>query len=778
MAADLDINTMQLFKVSARAAIVLGALVLLAACGGGGGGGGSGSGSSAPTPAPTPPPAPPAPVPTFKLGGSIYSLGNAKGLTLVNGSETLVIPANAYDFTFATEIAQNSSYNVQVGSQPAGLRCTVYKGSGTATSGGMESVWVDCLLPLGAKPYTVSTFAGDDGQTQVDGIGAAARFAAPNAIAKDSQGNFYVSDTGNNSIRRVTPWGAVSTWARIDSRPTGLALDTSDNLYIADTPNHRILKIAPNGVVNTLAGSSSGEMGYVDGAASAARFSYPDGLAADAAGNVYVFDGWGDSLSTSNPRIRKISPSGVVSTLAGGGGGQGFVDGTGAAARFSSAGQLAVDGAGNVYVADTVNKAIRKVTPSGLVSTVIGGPIPPGTERGAGSATQFGSVEALALDSAGNIYVADRVNHSVRKITPAGVMSTVAGAGPYGSGGLYGFVDGTGTAVRFSSPTGIVVDAAGNLQVVDAGNRAIRTVTQAGAVTTLAGQGPTSGQIDGIGTAARFSKPTDISADGAGNVYVVDRNHSGAVVGYPIRKITPSGVVTTLADTDNLWQGVAADNAGNLYLLTSGGGVLRVSANGVRTDFPQLGIVRGLAVDPVGTLYITSRSSVIKMAPSGFVTTLAGDETSGFVDGMGPAARFNWPAGLAVDPAGNVYVADLGNHAIRKISPQGQVTTLASGGFAAPSAITVDSTGTVYFIASVQSYYIRPITYYWGGAVFRIDGRSGALTRIAGGGSGHADGPGATSTFDYPTGIAVDGAGNVYVADSQNRSVRKITVTK
>jgi sugar lactone lactonase YvrE len=762
---------MQVFKFSTRAAIVLGTLALLAACGGGGG--------STPAPTPTPPPPPPAPVPTFKLGGSIYSLGNAKGLTLVNGSETLVIPANAYDFTFATQVAQNSSYNVQIGSQPAGLRCTVYKGSGTVTSGAMESVRVDCLLPLDATPYTVSTFAGDDGQTLVDGIGAAARFAAPYAIAKDSQGNFYVSDTGNNSIRRVTPWGAVSTLARVDSRPTGLALDTSDNLYVADALKHRILKIAPNGVVNTLAGSSSGESGYVDGAASAARFSYPSGLAADAAGNVYVFDGWGESLSASNPRIRKISPSGVVSTLAGGGGGQGFVDGTGAAARFSSTGQLAVDGAGNVYVADTFNKAIRKVTPSGLVSTVFGGPIAPGTESGAGSATQLGSVEALALDSAGNIYVADRDKHSVRKITPAGVMSTVAGAGPYGNGGLYGFADGTGAAVRFSSPTGIVVDAAGNLQVVDAGNRAIRTVTPVGGVTTLAGQGPTTGVIDGVGTAARFGAPTDIAADGVGNVYVVDRNLSAAVVGYPIRKITSSGVVTTLADTGTLGQGLAADSAGNLYVLDVSGEVERISANGVRTDFPQLGSgVAGLAVDAEGALYMTSRGTVIRMAPSGFVTTLAGDGNPGFVDGLGPAARFNWPVGLAVDHSGNVYVADRVNHAIRKISPQGQVTTLASGGFTAPSAITVDSTGTVYFIASVQSYYIRPVTYYWGGAIFRIDGRSGALTRIAGGGSGHADGPGATATFDYPTGIAVDGAGNVYVADSQNRSVRKITVAK
>ncbi|MES2581714.1 MAG: hypothetical protein V4627_03265 [Pseudomonadota bacterium] len=739
----------------------MGTLALLVACGGGGGG-------SAPAPTPTPPPPPPAPVPTFKLGGNIYSLGNAKGLTLVNGSETLEIPANAINFSFATQVAQNGTYSVRVGSQPVGFTCTVFNGSGTAASEPLPSVSVDCLLPLDSTPYTVSTFAGDDGQNLVDGLGPAARFGRPYAIAKDSQGNFYVSDIGSNSIRRVTPWGAVTTLARIDGSPRGLAFDTSDNLYVADMRNHRVLKIAPNGVVSTLTGSSSGEIGYVDGPAGAARFSYPQGLAVDAAGNVYVSDGWnGESGTLSYHRIRKISPSGTVGTLAGSAE-SGFADGAGAAARFGYPGQLTVDGAGSVYVADTGNRAIRKVTPSGVVTTVIGGP---------GSGTQFGSIEALALDRAGNIYVADGYNKSVRKITPAGVMSTLAGGRALGDGGVAGFVDGSGSLASFAGPSGIVVGQWDTLQVVDTGNRAIRTVTQAGGVTTLAGQGPTTGLVDGVGAAARFGAPTDIAADSAGNVYVVDRGYYSGVVGYPIRKITPSGVVTTLADTSNLWQGVAADNADNLYVLTSGDGVQKISGGGVRTSFSPFGNTV-VAIDTAGTLYTLLRGRVIKIAPNGFVTALAGDETSGFVDGMGPAARFNWPAGLAVDPAGNVYVADRSNHAIRKVSPQGQVTTLASGGFTAPSAIAVDNTGTVYFIASVASFYIRPMTYYWGGAIFKIDGSSGALTRIAGsptGGTGHVDGPGATAVFDYPTGIAVDGAGSVYVADSQSRSVRKIT---
>ena len=223
-------------------------------------------------------------------------------------------------------------------------------------------------------------------------------------------------------------------------------------------------------------------------------------------------------------------------------GGSGYSDGIESAARFSLPSGIAVDSAGNVYVADYENSTIRKITPGGVVSTLAGLAGFAGSADGTGSAAQFSHPSGVAVDSAGNVYVADTGNHTIRKVTPAGVVTTLAGNAFIISDGFPrgGYADGTGSAARFNYPTGVAVDSAGNLYVAD-GNNTIRKVTPAGVVTTLAGLAGGVGSEDGTGIGARFNLPHGVAADSTSNVYVADtENHI-------IRKVTPAGVVTTLA---------------------------------------------------------------------------------------------------------------------------------------------------------------------------------------------------------------------------------------
>jgi len=248
------------------------------------------------------------------------------------------------------------------------------------------------------------------------------------------------------------------------------------------------------------------------------------GVATDSAGNVYVAD--------SNNTIRKITPAGAVSTLAGTPGVAGNADGTGVAARFNSPRGVATDSAGNVYVADSNNNTIRKITPAGAVSTLAGTAGVGGSADDTGAAARFYFPEGVATDSAGNVYVADSNNNTIRKITPAGVVTTLAG-----TAGVTGSTDATGAAASFNRPVGVATDSAGNVYVADSFNDTIRKITPAGAVSTLAGTADVTGSTDATGAAASFNFPQGVATDSAGNVYVADSNNS------TIRKITPAGAV-------------------------------------------------------------------------------------------------------------------------------------------------------------------------------------------------------------------------------------------
>jgi len=595
----------------------------------------------------------------------------------------------------------------------------------------------------------VTTLAGLSPIGAANGSGSAARFFDPSAVAYDADGNIYVADTYNNTIRKVTSAGTVTTLAGSPglygsadgigsaarfSAPSGVACDRAGNVYVADMGNDTLRKITPAGVVTTLAGSA-GLGGFADGTGNAARFYLPQGVACDAAGNVYVAD-------TGSYTIRKVSTSGEVTTLAGGAWSQGIADGTGSAARFHDPTGIACDAAGNVYVADTGNGTIRKITPIGEVTTLAG---PAGV-------AVFECPRGVACDAAGNVYVADSNNSTISKISPAGEVTTVAGLS-YRLGGdwMYGSADGSGSAARFFWPWGIACDADGKVCVADTGNSTIRTVT-AGVVTTIAGLAVRPDSTDGTGSAARFDQPAGVACDAAGNVYVAD-SYNGT-----IRKVTSAGVVTTLA-------GLAHSSG-------SAGG----SGSEARFFWPQ-----GVACDANGNVYVadTSNSTIRKITRQGEVTTLAGLATSeGLVNGTGSAARFRNPWGVACDAAGNVYVADTNNCTIRQVTPDGIVTTLAGGsavsssadgtgsaaGFLFPQGVACDAAGNVY-VADTRNCIIRKVSP--GGVVTTLAGLAGS--------SGSTDGTGGAARFDGPAGVTCDAAGDVYVADSGNSTIRRIT---
>ena len=648
------------------------------------------------------------------------------------------------------------------------------------------------LLPAtgGAQSeYTFSTLgASGDESSSADGTGKAAGFFNPNSVAGDAAGNIFVADTGNNTIRKITPAGVVTTIAGVAgvagsndgtgsaarfNSPLGLAMDDSGTIYVADGNNCTIREITAGGTVTTLAGTA-GSYGSSDGTGSAASFSMPCGLAVDGAGNIYVADNW-------NSTIRKITLTGVVTTLAGAAGVSGSADGLGSAAQFRSPSGVAVSNSGMVYVADTYGATIRKISPDGVVTTLAGGSF--GSADGAGSSAQFEFPYGMAVDGDGNVLISDQLAGTIRRMTPAGVVTTLAGFALNS-----GATDGIGSAASFNQPGGITVNGSGMIYVADSKNQLIRVITSAGAVTTLAGSAGCPGNADGYIANARFNGPQGVAVDAAGTVYIADSGNKR------IRKVTPTQVVTIPAifNYETQPSAVAVDGSGNLYVSDTYSRIYKINPLGVCTVLAG-GIYsgsqdgtgatagfnnpHGVAADGNGTIYVadTINNTIRKITPDGVVTTLAGiSQASGSADGTGTVARFSCPQGVAVDVTGNVYVADTNNSTIRKITPAGVVATLAGsagqGGstdgsgtaarFCGPTSVAVDAAGNL-FVADTGNHEIRMITP--AGVVSTLAGQAGSTD--------FATGTGHTAHFSNPVGIAVGAQGYLYVTDAAYNTV-------
>jgi hypothetical protein len=326
----------------------------------------------------------------------------------------------------------------------------------------------------------------------------------------------------------------------------------------------------------------------------------------------------------------------VVSTFVGAGS-SGNSNGTGTSASFNGTVGLSVDASGNIYVADRENHLIRKITPAGVVSTFAGSGSA-GSVNGTGTSASFRKPHDIAIDQSGNVYVADHDNHLIRKITSAGVVSTFAGSGSAGS------ANGTGTSASFNSPSGIAIGPNGNIYVTDKGNNLIRKITSAGVVSTFAGSG-SAGSANGTGTSASFRNPYNLNCDLSGNVYVADHDN------HLIRKITSAGVVSTFA---------GSGSAG--------------SANGTGTS-ASFNNPRDIDFDASGNIYVCDKTNhlIRKITSAGVVSTYAGSGSTGSTNGTGTSASFNTPAGLVFDADDNLYISDYHNFLIRKILPQTQL---------------------------------------------------------------------------------------------------------
>ena len=664
---------------------------------------------------------------------------------------------------------------------------------------------VSCSAP--AQTYTISTYAGG---LPVNIPGASAALRDARAVAVDGAGNVFFAtesvvlrlDAITGILRLVAGNGTYgfsgdngpATGAQL-WYPTGLAVDSAGNLYIAEYFNYRIRKVS-GGVITTVAGNRTQGLSGDNGPPPLfAQYSYPSGLAVDSAGSLYIAD-------FIDNRIRKVS-GGVITTVAGNGT-PGFSGDNGPAisAQLYYPTGLAVDSAGNLYIADTYNHRIRKVS-GGVITTVAGNGIGGFSgDNGPATSAQLSAPAVVAVDSAGNLYIADIANSfgedcvgsgsRIRKVSN-GVITTVAG------NGRYDFIlgdNGPATSATLSAD-GVAVDSAGNLYIADTCAERIRKVS-GGVITTVAG----GGFLDNVpATSAQLLFPYSIAVDSAGNLYIADPYRSR------IRKVS-GGVITTVAGNGtygfsgdngpatsaqlaNHIGGVAVDSAGNLYIAdyfnhrirkVSGGVITTVAGNGTEglsgdngpATRAQLSYPYGVAVDSAGNLYIAGGFRIRKVS-GGVITTVAGNGTKGFSGDNGPAtsAQLSGDNAVAADSAGNLYIAD--NNRIRKVSG-GVITTVAGNGtlgfsgdnglatsaqLSYPSGVAVDSAGDLY------------IADYFNNSIRKVSG--GVITTVAGNrtrGFSGDNGPATSAQLSNPYGVAVDSVGNVYIADSGNWRVR------
>ncbi len=587
------------------------------------------------------------------------------------------------------------------------------------------------------------------------------------------------------------------------SRPIRIDFDSGGNLYLTDSDNHTIRKVTPQGVISTIAGRpGQGGFGGDGGAATDALLNFPIGVAVDVAGNIYICD-------NGNIRIRKITATtGMITTIAGNGSpGFGGDGGAATSAQLSTPQNVEVDAGGNVYISDFGNNRIRKVNASDGVITTVAGIGTPGFSGDGGPATeaQLNGPNNVSVDKDGNLIICDATNLRIRKVTVAtGVISTIVGTGTRGFSGD----GGPATDATLDVPVGAVVDQAGNLYFSDRSNHRVRRVAAGtGVITTIAGFGPTSpstgaGGFNGDGLAALASAlnfPTGLALDPAGNLYIGDRDNGrvrklifaaandGAAPTVAITSPTSSATFTTTDGALNL-SGTASDNIGVFQVRWSNDrGGSGVAAGATSWSVQNIVLLAGLNNLTVTALDANGHAANAKLAvtfnPAQLINAFVGVGGPGDSgDGAAAIAARLSPYGLAVDSSGNLLTSDDEAHRVRRITPAGVISAFAgngalgsSGDGAAatgaamnfPTDMVVDAAGNVY-ISDTGNHRVRRVA------------PNGVITTYAG--TGVADfggdgGPATQATLTSPNGLALDAAGNLYIADSGNARVRKVTAS-
>jgi uncharacterized protein (TIGR03437 family) len=606
-----------------------------------------------------------------------------------------------------------------------------------------------------------------------------AQLNAPLGLAFDAAGNLYIADSLNNRVRMVNPQGIITTFAgngAVGSPgfwgdfgpataasmhiPAGVAVDSAGNVYIAVASDNTVRIVTTDGNINIFAGLGGSNSGYCGdyaanvtgntttvtnaGVPSKACLTGPEDVAIGPKGAILIAD-------TGNGIIRSVaSPNtstAVISTISGIGGNIGLSgDGTATSLSMLSPFDVTADSSGNIYVAEFGTNRIRKIDTSGNITTAVGN----GIQGFAGDGGPENKVEmnlptGVAVDGSGNIYFADSNNNRVRKLS-GGNVTTIAGNGLLSYSG-----DGGGaTSAQINAPLGVAVDGSGNLYIADTANNVVRRVSASGSISTFAGNGTAGfGGDGGSPTGAQLNGPQGLAVDSSGNLYIADTQNNR------VRKIS-GGSITTVAGT----------------------GTAGFGGDGGAPGGAQLNLPMGVAFDGSGNLYIAEfGNNRVRKISGGSIATVAGTGVFGY-SGDGSAAtsaQLNGPESVAVDSLGNLYIADSANNAVRRVTG-GIITTVAGTGLpgfsgdgglatganvANPVAVAVDSAGNLYIADG--SLRVRKVFL------------SGVITTIAGGSTHGYTGDGGTATgaqLNRPSALAVNGAGNVWVADTGNNAVR------
>jgi len=682
--------------------------------------------------------------------------------------------------------------------------------AGTITIAGQTFTVTQAVYPL------ISTLAGG-AMPPTTAPGSSVSIPVSYGIAVDSSGNTYFSSSNLNAVFKADSAGLVTRIAgtgvpgfsgdggpalnALLYGPQGVAVDASGNLYIADASNFRVRKVSAAGTITTVAGNGSC-CGYTGdgGAATSAQIGFSYALAVDSSGNLYISD-------IDNNVVRKVTTSGTITTVAGNGTfGYSGDGGPATSAEFREPLGVAADASGNLYIADTFNYRVRMVSASGTVTTVAGSGNCCSLGDGGPATGAWMYPYGLTLDGGGNLYIADGYNERIRKLSAAGIITTAAGNGTQG----YSGDGGAATGAELYFPYAVAVDAGGNLRIADSGNQRIRSVSVAGTIATIVGGAIGDG---GPGVFGYLNQPSGVARDNAGNTYIADTNDNR------VRKVAANGTITTVAGTGaagftgdgavaasaqlNAPRGLALDASGSLYIadtnnyrvrkVSAAGTITTVAGNGRCCGYTgdggaatsaQIGIPYGLAMDSSGNLYISDidNNLIRKVTTSGTITTVAGNGSYSYSGDGGPAtsAGFKEPYGVAADASGNLYIADTYNYRIRMVSASGTVTTVAGSGtccslgdggpatsaWMIPYGVAVDAAGDLY-ISDYSNNRIRRVS---------SGGTIGTVAGTGGGGLSGDGGPAIGATLQSPWGISVDGTGNVAFADSNNNAARLLTL--